>query len=164
MSVGFPKEQIYTFAALNSNKSPFPSCNRSQIGEIQSLETLASYRHQFEDDEILQCLADFNVLLYLCTCDVLPMREHMSLLLQSIKSQDSSQALQWAKSEQWSTMSHLLQASAPHPTTMGAVGRSTSFVGANASPLPPIGSTWQCNHCTFINTNPTTCDMCMLPK
>jgi len=81
------------------------------LGEIQSLETLASYRHQFEDDEILQCLADFNVLLYLCTCDVLPMREHMSLLLQSIKSQDSSQALQWAKSEQWSTMSHLLQAS-----------------------------------------------------
>ena len=49
-----------------------------------------------------------------------------------------------------------------------SVSRQTSFVGPNAAPLPPIGSTgavWTCQHCTFINQPDTAaCEMCSLPK
>jgi len=164
MSVAFPKEQIYTFAALNNTNNPFPSCNRENLGELQDLSTLASYMSQYTEEQFLQAVSDFNVLYFLCNCDVLPLREHMAPLLEAVKTSNVANALQWSHGEQWSTMQHLLQASAPSPTSLGATGRSESFVGANASPLPPIGSTWQCAHCTYINASPDTCAMCGLPK
>lgn len=39
------------------------------------------------------------------------MREHMAPLLEAIRTQDATAALQWSHQEQWSTMKHLLQAS-----------------------------------------------------
>ena len=83
----------------------------SITGEVQNLSALANYLNQFEERELLQALSDFNVLFYLSNCDVLPMREHMSPLLEAVRTHDVAAALQWAHEEQWSTMQHLLQAS-----------------------------------------------------
>ncbi|XP_067951814.1 nuclear protein localization protein 4 homolog [Watersipora subatra] len=165
MSVGFPIEQLYTFSALKSQKNPFPAANRDQIGEFQTLATLATYLHQFDELSFLQALSDFDVLLYLSNCDVLPLREHMAPLLEAVRTQDAEAAQRWSQDDQWSTMQHLLHASVPSSDQPGAAAAtSNSFAGANASSLTPVGSTWQCAHCTFINTNPTACEMCSLPK
>lgn len=80
-------------------------------GYIQDLSTLASYMNQFHDDKFLEAISDFNLLLFLAQCEVLPMKAHMQPLLTAVRQQDTSAAVQWSHGEQWSTMTHLLQAS-----------------------------------------------------
>lgn len=83
----------------------------SHAGELQDLGSLASYLNQYGEEQFLQAVSDFNVLLFLCNCDVLPLKEHLAPLLHAVKTQNMADALQWFHGEQWSTMQHLLQAS-----------------------------------------------------
>lgn len=80
-------------------------------GYQQDLSALGTYMQQFDDSMFLEAVSDFNLLIFLALCDVLPMKEHMGPLLSAVRTQNKEDAAAWAQSEQWSTMTHLLQAS-----------------------------------------------------
>ena len=92
-------------------RHPLTCCLLYFAGEVQELATLASYMSQYNSEEFLNAVSDFNVLFFLSNCDVLPLREHMAPLLQAVKTQNIDEAVRWSHGEQWSTMQHLLQAS-----------------------------------------------------
>jgi len=66
--------------------------------------------HQFRSDDVLNALSDLHILLYLCHCEVFPLKEHLADLLIAVHTGDTSKAIQWSDGEQWSTMTQLLQA------------------------------------------------------
>lgn len=71
----------------------------------------------------------------------------MEMLLEAVRTQNAMLANQWASSDQWSTVSQLLD----QPMDEGAAGTVT-------------GKSWTCVHCTFINAaNLTSCEICNLP-
>lgn len=99
---------------LSNRRTDFYTTMYYFTGELQDLSTLASYMSQYTEEQFLQAVSDFNVLYFLCNCDVLPLREHMAPLLAAVKTSNVANALQWSHGEQWSTMQHLLQASGKH--------------------------------------------------
>ncbi|XP_074647602.1 nuclear protein localization protein 4 homolog [Tubulanus polymorphus] len=166
LPAAFPMEQKFTFTGGIAEKH-FPVGNREDIGTMQDFNAFASYMHQFAPDRFLEAVSDFNLLLYMSTCDMLPLKEHMAGLLEAVKNKDEALAHHWSKTEEWQTCVQLMDhIQAPSPP----LSRGTSFTGPNASPLPPIGATgggalWTCAHCTFLNQpNRTACEMCTLPK
>ncbi|XP_064627642.1 nuclear protein localization protein 4 homolog [Lineus longissimus] len=165
MPAAFPVEPIHTFAVPAENKKQFPVENRANVGEIQDFSAFATYMHQYpEPDLFLAATSDFHVLIFMTTCDMLPLKEKMGRLCEAVRNKDEDIAYHWSRTEEWQTVVHLLDSQVPSPP----VSRQGSFVGPNASPLPPIGSTaekWTCSHCTFLNpAEKDSCEMCSLPN
>ncbi|XP_066982321.1 nuclear protein localization protein 4 homolog isoform X1 [Macrobrachium rosenbergii] len=158
--VSTPNEPV-TFFALNAN--PFPVANRMIEGHLQDFNTLASYLQKFSDDQFLEAMSDFHVLVFVATMDMLPLREYIGPLLEAIKKKDRKAALDWKRSEHWATVEQLVMASGGG----GAVaGSSIDVTGRGATAEPSASSaSWTCQHCTFINqTASENCDMCHLPR
>lgn len=169
MSAAFPVEPSFTFYA--GNEKPFPIENRQEIGDIQDFSAFSSYMNQFPGDKFLDGVSDFHILLYMSNCDMLPLKEQLGSLLEAVRTKDHELAHHWTKCEEWATVLQLMQAQMidhhPAPEEIGG-----AFGGARTTPLPPIGransatgGSWNCKHCTFINTAAvTSCEMCSLPK
>lgn len=73
LPAAFPVEPEFTFFAGNGHK-PFPVENRAEIGEPTDFNAFTSYMAQFEPKDFLRAMSDFHVLLYMYTCDMLPLR------------------------------------------------------------------------------------------
>lgn len=132
---------------------------------------------QFNPDEFLNAISDFHLLLFIATMDMLPMMEHMDILLDAIKLNDNDKAIEWSKSEHWATVEQLINATTSSSNvtnqTSGVHSRSSSSSGigtgidvgptnANGSANQPL---WTCPHCTFLNpADIGTCEMCSLPR
>lgn len=43
-------------------------------GHLQDFSTLATYLKKFKDDQFLEAMSDFHVLVYIATMDMLPLR------------------------------------------------------------------------------------------
>ncbi|XP_033108064.1 nuclear protein localization protein 4 homolog [Anneissia japonica] len=154
---GFSKDPIYAFNGRNA-ANHFPIENRSDIGEIQDLSSLSKYMKQFPSSEFLQAMSDFHLLIYLATFEMFPLKEHMELLLDAMKTQDKRLADEWSKGEHWSTLQHFMAAQAPSPTfTSAPVDVSDESASSSA--------TWSCQACTFINSgNRMACELCEGPR
>ncbi|XP_041362260.1 nuclear protein localization protein 4 homolog [Gigantopelta aegis] len=159
----FPVEPQYTFQT-NPDVKPFPTENRSDLGEIQDFNSLVQYMGSFQPSQFLECMSDFHLLLFLATSEMLPLKTKMNILLEAVKTKSESKAMEFKKSEEFATVEEMIAAHAPSPT----ISRQASYVGPGAAPLPPIGqsgSLWTCAHCTFLNQpGHNTCDICSLPR
>ncbi|XP_042880360.1 nuclear protein localization protein 4 homolog [Penaeus japonicus] len=158
--VSTPNEPLYTFAV---NASNFPVANRLVEGHLQDFNILASYLQKFSDDQFLEAVSDFHVLIFISTMDMLPLREYIGPLLEAVKKRDRAQALEWKQSEHWATVEQLVMASGGGAAVLGGSGEAAA---AGSSAQSSSSSTsWTCQHCTFINqTASENCEMCHLPR
>lgn len=163
MPAAFPVEPQYTFRShLHTEVTSFPVENRHVIGQQHDFNALTSYLQQFPPNRFLEAMANFHLLIYLSTSDLLPLKEKICILLDAVQNNDEKLAHQFKKTEEWATVEEMMAA---HVPTLTPGRPSSSYVGPKAAPLPPIGSSWTCAHCTFINTTDKDhCDMCSLPK
>lgn len=162
LPAAFPVTPQYTFKAhLHTEVTPFPIENRAALGHAQDFNALTTTIQQFPPNRFLEAMSNFHLLLFLSSTDLLPLKEKIYILLDAVKNNDDKMAHQFKKTEEWATVEEIMAAHVPSPQNF----RQTSFVGSKAAPLPPIGATWTCAHCTFINTTDKDhCDMCSLPK
>ncbi|KAK0173737.1 hypothetical protein PV328_006888 [Microctonus aethiopoides] len=175
-----PLTPQFTFFA-SDNVVPFPVENRMIDNQIQEFSSLCTYMQQFGPDQFLEAVSDFHLLLFISTMDMLPMKDHMPLLLEAIKSNDRQKALEWAKSEHWATVEQLISATtASSPLSsntmafgsdsMGSISSDIAGVGINDRPgtnlnAAPNQPLWTCPHCTFLNPAELgSCEMCNLPR
>ncbi|XP_012147513.1 nuclear protein localization 4 isoform X2 [Megachile rotundata] len=174
-----PLTPQFTFY-VSDNITPFPIENRLVDGQVQEFSSLCSYMQQFNQDEFLEAVSDFHLLLFIATMDMLPMKDHMTPLLEAVRSKDKEKAIEWARSEHWATVEQLI--SATTATTLHSsqssldsnsrmsspvlVGESGIGVGTEPMANPPPNQTlWTCSHCTFLNAADfAMCEMCGLPR
>lgn len=156
--VSTPVEPQYTFFA-DATIKPFPVENRMVDGHVQDFRRLSTYLRQFSPDKFLEALSDFHVLTYIATMDMLPLKDYLEPLLQAVKTKNADLAKSWSKSEQWSTLEHLLDAEQSMSSEMPREPSGAAASGNSASAL------WICRHCTFLNQpDVATCEMCGLPQ
>ncbi|KAF2366502.1 Nuclear pore localization protein NPL4 C-terminal [Trinorchestia longiramus] len=174
LPVSTPNTPSFTFS--ERKQGAFPIENRLVEGHLQDFPTLANFLRTVASDafSFLEKLSDFHVLLYLTTMDVLPMRQHMKPLLKAIREKNTLGVVEWKKSEVWSTLEQLVEASPVEDSrsTRGAVPLPPSRLDGASNGVPgsiPVGgggeAQWVCVHCTFINqVRDDVCDMCHLPR
>lgn len=149
----FPKENQYTFSG--GNGEPFPIANREDLGEIQDFHSLSQYLSRQPRSNFLSALSDFHLLLFLATCDMLPLKDCIGTLLEAVKTSDGGLALDWSKSEEWATVEEMIKTQDEVPEGMSSHENSVSG---------HKNSQWTCGHCTFINQSVNNaCEMCGLP-
>lgn len=101
--VSTPITPTRTFNQLK-DKKPFPIENREQL----DFSALQNYLSQFDlDSQFREAISDFHLLLYLRMQEIVPLKDAIRPLLQSIGSQDAVQIINWKESEQWRTIEQL---------------------------------------------------------
>lgn len=155
IAVAFPKEQAFTFYSPPHIK-PFPIENRESIRQLQDLDAFSKYMAQHSTDHST-AFRNFHLLIFMASCDMLPLKDAMGELLDGLKGGDEGVVQGWMKGEAWSTVEHILNANGS--------GASTSS-GFEATSTPSSDAqAWNCKHCTFINSaDIQACEMCSLPK
>jgi len=108
--VSTPKEPQFTFPVPQERKL-FPVENRLLESSIQDFNAFARYISQFRSAEFFDSVADFHVLLFLAALDIVPLRDFMGSLLESIKIGDREGAREWSYLDPWSNLQALVQAS-----------------------------------------------------
>jgi nuclear protein localization family protein 4 len=108
--VSTPKEPQYTFPVPKERKQ-FPVGNRLLENSLQDFNSFARYISQFRSAEFYESIADFHVLLFLAALDIVPLRDFMGSLLESIKIGDREGAREWSYLDPWSNLQALVQAS-----------------------------------------------------
>ncbi|XP_029656373.2 nuclear protein localization protein 4 homolog, partial [Octopus sinensis] len=93
-----------------SASKPFPVENRESLGEIQDFNALVQYMEQFQPNDFLEAMSDFHLLLFLATCDMLPLKETISIILEAVKTKDKNLAHKFKKSEEWATVEEMMAA------------------------------------------------------
>lgn len=164
MPAAFPVESLYTFKAASLGLSKFfPIENRANIGEpqvcaapqttilmlwfvklpfaffLQDFEAFSSYLQQLFPDQQFEGLSDFHILIFMATCDMLPVKvnsaslpclclssfmwssclhivalpfpqDEIPVLTQALRTNNTDLAHSWLKSEAWATVEQLIQA------------------------------------------------------
>eukprot|EP00088_Acartia_fossae_P063843 TRINITY_DN7822_c0_g1_i1.p1 TRINITY_DN7822_c0_g1~~TRINITY_DN7822_c0_g1_i1.p1 ORF type:complete len:587 (-),score=98.42 TRINITY_DN7822_c0_g1_i1:374-2134(-) len=108
--VSTPKEPQYTFPVPQERKQ-FPVENRLLESSIQDFNSFARYISQFRSAEFYDAVADFHVLVFLAALDIVPLRDFMGSLLESLKIGDREGAREWSYLDPWSNLQALVQAS-----------------------------------------------------
>jgi len=156
--VSTPLEPLFTF--YSGKERAFPVANRPLDGHLQDVSSLASYLKQFAPNRFIEAASDFHFLIYIATMDMFPLMENMAPLLEAIKTKDAALAEQWALSDQWCTVTQLLE----HANSLGSMD-SQVMEGVASASTSTQGQTWTCLHCTFINlAQLTSCEICNLPN
>lgn len=158
-----PVEPQFTFA---HNSETFPVSNRLVEGHLQDFGALSKYLNHFKDEQFLEAMSDFHLLVFIATMDIMPMRDYLSPLLTAVSSRERDAALEWRKSEQWATVEQLISASGGDSSSSMATGAMGGLggVGVGAVAGGSGASSWTCTHCTFVNaTASENCEMCNLP-
>lgn len=106
-----PNDPRFTFNP-NPRKSPFPIANRFLENEIQDLTRLTSYLNQFSEEEEMQALTDFHLLVFLSTCESRAISsQDMDPLLRAIRRQDANLFSQWSHvCDSWKEMRQIISA------------------------------------------------------
>ncbi|GAB1599941.1 nuclear protein localization protein 4 homolog [Argonauta hians] len=175
-----------SFFNISASK-PFPVENRESLGEIQDFHALVQYMEQFPPNEFLEAMSNFHLLLFLATCDMLPLKETISMILDAVKYKDKDLAHKFKKSEEWATVEEMMAAqmmpieesgsvnflagagaearnnAGPDISGVALAGSSTSGSGGSGAGGSG-GSSWACAYCTYINrSGDAACEMCNLP-
>ncbi|XP_017846673.1 nuclear protein localization protein 4 homolog isoform X2 [Drosophila busckii] len=160
-----PLQPQYTFTEYDK-RQPFPIENRYIDGQLQDFNALSSYLSAWAQEEFLDSISDFHLLIYLYKMDMIPMRQHMGPLLEAVRTKSPNRAADFKSEEVWKLLESLVQASSTGGgTTSYPSGAATSAGNAGADAMDLDASTWTCNHCTFINRGElTSCEICSLPR
>merc|ERR1719383_114112 len=108
--VSTPKEPQFT-SPIPKERSLFPVENRLLESSIQDFNSFARYISQFRSAEFFDSVADFHVLVFMATLDIVTLREFMGSLLESIRTGDREAAREWSYLEPWSNVQALIHAS-----------------------------------------------------
>jgi len=108
--VSTPKEPQFTFPVPQERKL-FPVENRLLESSIQDFNSFARYISQFRSAEFYEAVADFHVLMFMAALDIVPLRDFMGSLLESIKIGDREGVREWSYLDPWSNLQALVQAS-----------------------------------------------------
>ena len=104
--VAAPLEPIYTFhIPLRS----FPIENRSNMTVHQSFCVLKRYLQQFKTDDFLQAVSDLHFLIFICSLDFVPIKEHIKPLIAAVTHLSKDQALKWRNSKPWTLLEQHLK-------------------------------------------------------
>lgn len=162
-----PLQPIYTFTEYDK-RQPFPIENRYIDGHLQDFNALSCYLSAWGEEEFLEAISDFHLLVYLYKMDMLPLRQHMGPLLEAVRTKNPNQAAQFKVVDVWKLLESLIQASSGGSggTTSYPSGGASASAGASGSEAMDLdANTWTCNHCTFINRGElTSCEICSLPR
>lgn len=162
-----PLQPQYTFTEYDK-RQPFPIENRYIDGHLQDFNALSCYLSAWGEEEFLEAVSDFHLLVYLYKMDMLPLRQHMGLLLEAVRTKNPNQAAHFKDEEVWKLLESLIQASSGGSggTTSYPSGGAAASAGAAGSDAMDLdANTWTCNHCTFINRGElTSCEICSLPR
>lgn len=104
-----PVEPRRTFNPIAS-MTPFPITNRFIEGQTQDLHCLESYLSQFTEDQILEALSDFHLLIFLATHESLvSSKQELAPLLVALRRKDKNLVSTWiSKNDYWSSLQNLL--------------------------------------------------------
>ena len=105
-----PLQPQYTFTKYDK-KSPFPVENRYLDGHLQDFNALSTYLSQWGDEDFLEAISDFHLLLYLFKMDMLPLRQHMKPLLEAVRNRNQNMAYAFKKEDVWKLLESLIHAS-----------------------------------------------------
>ncbi|XP_055852773.1 nuclear protein localization protein 4 homolog [Episyrphus balteatus] len=153
-----PLQPQYTFTQCDK-KRPFPVENRYLDGHLQNFYALSSYLSLWREDEFLEAISDFHLLIYLYRMDMLPMKAHMQSLLEAVRTKNTDMANEFKKNDVWKELESLFAASSD------GSGGTASYPSASSEAQGAETSTWTCNHCTFINRGDlSSCEICGLPR
>ncbi|KAH8311816.1 hypothetical protein KR044_008176 [Drosophila immigrans] len=161
-----PLQPQYTFTEYDK-RQPFPIENRYIDGHLQDFNALSSYLSAWANEEFLEAISDFHLLIYLYKMDMLPLRQHMGPLLEAVRAKNPNKAADFKADEVWKLLESLVQASSSGSggTTSYPSGAAGNAGAAGADPMDLDANTWTCNHCTFINRGElTSCEICSLPR
>ncbi|KAI8044632.1 hypothetical protein M5D96_000803 [Drosophila gunungcola] len=162
-----PLQPQYTFTEYDK-RQPFPIENRYIDGHLQDFNALSCYLANWGDEEFLEAISDFHLLVYLYKMDMLPLRQHMGPLLEAVRTKNPNQAAQFKIEDVWKLLESLIQASSGGSggTTSYPSGGASASAGASGSEAMDLdANTWTCSHCTFINRGElNSCEICSLPR
>ncbi|XP_034487130.1 nuclear protein localization protein 4 homolog isoform X1 [Drosophila innubila] len=161
-----PLQPQYTFTEYDKRQA-FPIENRYIDGHLQDFNALSNYLSAWADEEFLEAISDFHLLIYLYKMDMLPLRQHMGPLLEAVRSKNPNKAADFKSEEVWKLLESLFQASSTGSggTTSYPSGAAATAGTAGADAMDLDANTWTCNHCTFINRGElTSCEICSLPR
>ncbi|EDW59584.1 nuclear protein localization protein 4 homolog isoform X1 [Drosophila virilis] len=161
-----PLQPQYTFTEYDK-RQPFPIENRYIDGHLQDFNALSSYLSAWAEEDFLEAISDFHLLIYLYKMDMLPLRQHMGPLLEAVRAKNPNKAADFKGEEVWKLLESLVQASSTGSggTTSYPSGAATSAGGSGADAMDLDANTWTCSHCTFINRGElTSCEICSLPR
>jgi len=105
-----PLQPIYTFTEYDKRQQ-FPIENRYIDGHLQDFNALSCYLSAWGDEEFLEAISDFHLLVYLYKMDMLPLRQHMGPLLEAVRTKNPNQAEQFKIEDVWKLLESLIQAS-----------------------------------------------------
>lgn len=149
LPAAFAKVPTYTFYEdARVVKKPFPIENRKNSGQTQSFESLANYLKQFSDNQFLESVSNFHVLVFLVTNQTVHIENSINGLLEAIRTKNSKAAELWShQSDEWQTIQHFI-------STDGHMMADTKYLDG-----------WTCSTCTYINaTADNLCQICSTPK
>lgn len=107
--VSAPVEPKYTFNPITSKRT-FPIENRP-AEFTQSIAALPAYLDQFSDNNFLEAMSDFHLLIFLSCLDIVPLKNDLKPLLEAIRDKDRTKADKWSReSEHWATLRQLVRA------------------------------------------------------
>ncbi|XP_037820384.1 nuclear protein localization protein 4 homolog isoform X1 [Lucilia sericata] len=168
-----PLQPQYTFTQYDK-RTPFPVENRYLDGHLQDFNALSTYLSQWEDEEFLEAISDFHLLVYLFKMDMLPLRQHMKPLLEAVRNKNPNMAYAFKKEDVWKLLESLIHASSSgsggttsYPSSSSGVRAAAggSNSGSAHENVITESATWTCNHCTFINRGElSSCEICSLPR
>lgn len=173
--VSTPLEQKYSFNCNRRVKS-FAIENRAIQGHLQDFTTLSEYLSQFKENEFLDAIKDFHLLIYLSTMDMISFKNELDSLLDAIKNNNNQKAIEWSTNENWKTLEELIkvQKSNSIQTATNNTRLNSNLNSSNNSSNSNLTNDnqasndvkWSCEHCTFENTSTTNnnCEMCNLPR
>lgn len=148
-----PKVPLSTFTATPDGPQ-FQVENRFIDGHLQDFDSLTQYLAKWKNDQFLDAISDFHLLLYLSRMDMLPMKKMIGPLLEAVRNKDRTAVYEWRQQEIWRTLETLIHASSSQ--------EGSDFAGTGG-PIPTEAN-WTCQHCTFINQNHDNCEICGLPR
>lgn len=105
-----PLQPQYTFTQYDK-RQPFPVENRYLDGHLQDFNALSTYLSQWEDEEFLEAISDFHLLVYLFKMDMLPLRQHLKPLLEAVRNKNANLAYDFKKEDVWKILESLIHAS-----------------------------------------------------
>ncbi|XP_036329116.1 nuclear protein localization protein 4 homolog isoform X1 [Rhagoletis pomonella] len=161
-----PLQPQFTFTQYKKRGEPFPVENRYLDGHLQDFSALSTYLSHWMDEEFLEAISDFHLLLFLYRMDTVPLRTHMGPLLEAVRTKNTDLAYSFKASEPWKLLESLIQASTGGVSS-GPSASNTAVASSASSAAAAAGANnqWQCNHCTFINPGElSSCEMCSLPR
>lgn len=75
----------------------------------QDFNAFARYIRQFPEERFLEACSNFHLLLFMATCEILPLHTSFDSLLTCVRQKDTARLSAWYEGEEWQTVLQLLE-------------------------------------------------------